>query len=109
MTTKIFTAAGKVQGVMFRQTLIRGLLKKNLSGGAANMPERDKVKFFISGEDKIIIEFIKVLKSAKELNNWGARVETLEEIEGEVLPEEYEVTTENVNDFDWSPNVSMYL
>jgi len=106
---RVFKGTGKVQGVMFRQTLIRAAQKRGLSGGAANLVNSKSVQFYLSGEEELINEIISFLKSGKELNDWGACIEDLVELEEKVVAENYEVTTENVDDFEWSPNVTMYL
>ena len=39
---KSFEVFGKVQGIMFRQTFIRGLEKRKISGGATNDPQNKR-------------------------------------------------------------------
>ena len=42
IVSKSFEVHGKVQNVMFRQTFIRGAMKRHLSGGATNDPENER-------------------------------------------------------------------
>lgn len=101
---------GKVQGVMFRQTLMRALITRNLQGGATNHKEKsDEVSFTVTGEPCLIIELIQDLKSGKELNSWGAKVDCLEELENITPVSNHEVTTDNVDQIKWSQGVEFYL
>ena len=101
---------GKVQNIMFRQTLIRGLIKRSLVGGATNHKENgDQVTFTISGDPSLIIELIEDLESGKKLNSWGAQVKSLEKFEHVIPIEDHEVTTENVDQIKWSTGVEFYL
>ena len=43
------------------------------------------------------------------MNNWGSRVDALEEEQTSRLLDDYQVNTTNVNDFNWNPNIVMYL
>jgi len=107
---KHFKARGKVQGIMFRQTFIRGAEKRGLTGGASNCREDRKTAFFCLAGDKDEIEkFIALLKSGIELNNWGCKTEEIEELDIEKSLRDYEVTTENVDKFNWNPNITLYL
>jgi acylphosphatase len=104
---RTFLAKGKVQGVMFRQTLIRGALKRKLKCGASNLPDGNIVKFTLEGDNNLIQEIIDFMKSGKPINNWNAKID---EIIEEGNPESnYQVTSENVDTIHWSPNVEMYL
>jgi hypothetical protein len=40
MASRYFIAIGKVQGVMFRQTIMRGAMKRGIKAGATNLPNR---------------------------------------------------------------------
>ena len=104
---RTFLVKGKVQGVMFRQTLIRGAKKRNLKAGASNLSNRNEARFTLEGDDKLIQEMIDYLKSGRPINNWNARID--EVIEEQVPEASYQVTTENVDTMSWNPNVEMYL
>ncbi len=108
--SKCFDVYGKVQNVMFRQTFIRGALKRQLSGGATNDPEnRGRVLCILEGEEREVEDYILFLGEKKVINSWGATVEKIVQ-NGEEKPlEDYEVTTKNVDHFNWSPNVEMYV
>ena len=101
---------GTVQNVMFRQTFIRALQKKGLRGGATNnTTDSNEVLFTMEGDRQLILDLENKLKTKEKLNSWGALVEEFQEL-SEIIPiEEHQVTTENVDNFKWSPNVEMYL
>ena len=105
-----FRAEGRVQGVMFRQTLIRAAQKRNLRAAASNMPG-GSVTFLLAGDPDKIEEIATGLTSGREINSWGAHVTRLSPLpENEQIPfEKHQVTTENVDDFRWSTGVDMYL
>ncbi|MCO4794593.1 MAG: acylphosphatase [Bacteriovoracaceae bacterium] len=107
---KSYIVKGKVQGVMFRQTLIRAALNRALEGGATNDPiNKNLVRFTLRGDESAILEIITKLTSGDNLNSWGAKVDTLEEL-GEVLDiNVHQVTTHNVDSFNWSGGVEFYL
>ena len=113
VVSKSFDVHGKVQNVMFRQTFIRGAIKRHLSGGATNDPEdKGRVLCMLEGEEKEVEDYINFLEEKKVINSWGATVEKIVKIvQGrEERPiEDYEVTTQNVDHFNWSPNVEMYV
>ena len=78
-----FKVYGKVQGVMFRQTFIRGLLKRKLSGGATNLKD-DKKTVDITIEavtESEILSLIKKLLSLRVINSWGATVQKIQKID----------------------------
>jgi acylphosphatase len=110
MFTRYFLARGEVQGVMFRQTLIRAAIKRDLIAGATNQPNPNEVSFALAGENHKIQEIIDFLKSGKPINNWGAKIMEVVEFTDKKDPiETYQVTTSNVDSFEWSPNVDFYL
>ena len=50
-TRKTFLVKGNVQGIMFRQTVIRGAKKRALKAGATNDPDdRNIVRFTLEGD-----------------------------------------------------------
>lgn len=105
-----YKVIGNVQGVMFRQTLIRGALKRGLQAGATNLSD-GSVSFVLNGEESQIEEIILFLKSGKVINSWKAQVEQLLVLPEEdgILFEDHQVTTDNVDNFNWSEGVEMYL
>src|SRR3990167_3890452 len=97
-TLKCGFVRGKVQGVMFRQTFIRALLKRQLAGGATNdVADRDRVNFTIQGDEQKIGEVLGRLTSVVPLNSWGAIVTQLELLESPIPIDQHEVTTANVD------------
>ena len=49
------------------------------------------------------------MKGGKPLNSWGAKATTVEELESGPAIDEYQVTTDNVDEFKWKENVTFYL
>lgn len=81
---------------------------------SASSLQRDKVVFYLKGDDSKIVEIVDFLRAGKEMNNWGARVTRLDEITADEAardPERarYQVTTSNVDDRQWDPNVEFYI
>ena len=109
-TERHFQVDGRVQGVMFRQTLIRAAQKRGLRAAASNMPD-GSVTFLLAGDPGKIEEIVTELTSGREINSWGARVEKLSPLpENQRIPfEKHQVTTGNVDEFRWSTGVDMYL
>jgi acylphosphatase len=106
---RFFLAKGHVQGVMFRQTLIRGALKRSLRAGATNLPGGSDVAITLDGDDTAILDIIKAARDLKPLNSWGAAIEELIEQDGGRKIQRHQVTTDNVDEFSWNPNVNMFL
>ena len=105
-----YRARGRVQRIMFRQTMIRAALKRGLEAGVSNNPRRrDIVYIALKGTAERIKDMVEWLTSGKDLNNWGSRVDALEEEHTSRLLVDYQVNTNNVNDFNWNPNIVMYL
>jgi acylphosphatase len=104
---RTFLVKGKVQGVMFRQTLIRGAQKRKLKAGASNLVSGNQVRFTLEGDNNLIQEMVDFLKSGRPINNWNAKID--EVIEENTPETSYQVTTENVDTMNWNPNVEMYL
>ena len=110
VVSKSFDVHGKVQNVMFRQTFIRGAIKRDLSGGATNDPkDQGRVLCMLEGEEKEVEDYINFLEEKKVINSWGATVEKIVQDREERPIEDYEVTTQNVDHFNWSPKVEMYV
>lgn len=109
VVTRSFRATGKVQNVMFRQTLIRAMLRRGLAGGATNRKDdRGAVDFTVVGAPSTIQELIDRLGDGGPLNDWGARAESVVPL-AETDYKSHQVTTENVDQFKWNPNVEMYI
>jgi len=106
---RFFLVKGNVQGVMFRQTLIRAAQKRSLRAGATNLPGGSEVAITLDGDDKAILEIIKAAKALKPLNSWGAAIEELKEQQGGRKIQRHQVTTDNVDEFSWNPNINMFL
>lgn len=107
-----FDVYGNVQKVMFRQTLMRGALKRGLFAAASNDPtDRNHVSCYIQGDDKACEELIERLASGIKLNSWGASVSELKRAQNisERDFTKYEVSTENVDDINWSSGVEFFL
>jgi len=107
--TGYFLAHGKVQGVMFRQTIIRGAQKRGLAAGATNLPGGTEVAITLSGDEAAIDEIMEAVRELKPLNSWGASVVRLEAREEGLSLGEHQVTTENVGNYAWNPNIDMFL
>ena len=76
--TKYFGVRGKVQNVMFRQTFIRGAIKRELVAGATNDSENQgRVFCILKGNEKAIENYVSFLKEKKFINSWGATVENI--------------------------------
>ena len=110
MIVKSFEVFGKVQGVMFRQTFIRGLIKRGIDGGASNIDNNKKsVRISIEAEsEKTINSVIKELVDKKVINSWQATIESIIEI-NTIEINAHEVTTKNVDDYKWSSGVEFYF
>jgi acylphosphatase len=95
---------------MFRQTFIRAAQKRGLDGAATNLPDGG-VSCFLAGAEGKIGEILNGLQSGREINSWGARVERLVPLDSEsgLAFHRHQVTTANVDSYNWSPDVEMYL
>jgi acylphosphatase len=113
---------GRVQQVMLRQTVIRALAKRNLVGGATNRKDGSgavdiTIVVTRTGDcdddpehaDDVIRGFVDLLKRTKPLNNWGARVDDIVPLPAVIPYKSHQVTTDNVDTFNWNPNVEMYI
>ena len=107
---KSFKVYGKVQNVMFRQTLIRGLQSRNLRGGATNNTDAEKsVSITIDAPEEKVKEVIQKLLALKVINSWNATVEKIDELPNSIVVQDHEVTTENVDQIKWSEGVEFYF
>jgi acylphosphatase len=106
---RFFLVQGNVQGVMFRQTLIRAAQKRSLRAGATNLPGGCEVAVTLDGDDDAIMEMMKAARELKPLNSWGAAIDELVEQSGGRHIRVHQVTTDNVDDFSWNPSVNMFL
>lgn len=108
---RCFEARGRVQNVMFRQTLIRAMQKRALAGGASNdKHNKTLVRVTMRGPSASVEALVEILRSGRAINDWGAKVATLKEVEdGGWRIEQHQVTTNNVDARNWNPNVTMYI
>ncbi|MCP5244521.1 MAG: acylphosphatase [Burkholderiales bacterium] len=105
-----FYVTGNVQNVMFRQTFIRGAQKRKLKAGATNdANDRNRVHCSLAGDETAVDELINTLREGKPINSWNAYVEELHVLDCFIEISEHQVTTDNVNRFQWSPKVEFYL
>ncbi len=105
-----FYVAGNVQGVMFRQTFIRGAQKRKIKAGATNDSKKHHlVHCSLEGEESVVEEMINKLREVKPLNSWNAQVKELHFYDHFIKFSDHQVTTDNVNDYNWSPDVDFYL
>jgi acylphosphatase len=101
---------GRVQDVMFRQTIMRAAIARGLVAGVTNVrTDRTRVDISLKGDQAKIQEIIDGLKSGKQLNSWGARCDTTEIVRTGKEPLEHEVNTGNVDDIEWVKGVKFYL
>lgn len=111
MSHYYFNVYGKVQKVMFRQTFIRGALKRGLVAAASNdKMDVSRVSCYIKGDKESCLDLLSSLESKMVLNSWGAKVERIEYLgKGQANLEDYQVSTENVEEFSWTEGVEFYL
>eukprot|EP01087_Luapelamoeba_hula_P003242 TRINITY_DN13040_c0_g1_i1.p1 TRINITY_DN13040_c0_g1~~TRINITY_DN13040_c0_g1_i1.p1 ORF type:complete len:112 (-),score=23.90 TRINITY_DN13040_c0_g1_i1:226-561(-) len=108
--TRFFQARGKVQNVMFRQTLMRGAQKRGITAGATNTPsDASLVTFTLSGDKDKVNEVVEFIRAGNELNEWGAKVSDLKEEDDGTPVLQHEVNTSNVDSIQWTTGVAMYL
>ena len=109
--TNVFCSAiGRVQNVMFRQTIIKGALKRGLQCGATNnKDDTRKVEISLTGPKENIDDFLNILRSGKELNSWGAYVDRVEMNDNGIPPLQHKINSNNVNTFNWNQNIDFYL
>ncbi|KAI9917279.1 hypothetical protein PsorP6_012874 [Peronosclerospora sorghi] len=88
---------GKVQNVVFRQTVTCAMQKRVLEGGATK-----------DSQDKNLIQdWIAVLREGKPVKDWGAKATSVDDASSEqgLTLEVHQVTTANVDKNKWNPNV----
>ena len=105
-----FKVSGKVQGVMFRQTFIRASQDRGLKAAASNLSD-GTVSCYIYGPADMIDDMVVKLLSGEPINSWGACVDKIIPIsDPEGIPfEKHQVTTSNVDPFNWRSDIEMYL
>ena len=107
---RYFTFHGHVQYAMFRQTIMRGAIKRGILAGATNCPDdKEKVIASFRGDSSKIDDLVNTLSSGKELNSWHAQVTAHEENQTGKKPEDHEVTTNNVDEIKWPGEVEIYI
>jgi acylphosphatase len=101
---------GKVQNVMFRQTIMRAAIKRGIVAGATNVKsDRTRVDIALDGDPARIQEIVDGLSSGKKLNSWGANCTSVDVVQEGRGPLEHEVNTSNVDNIKWKKGVSFYL
>lgn len=103
---------GKVQNVMFRQTVIRAMQKRGLEGGATNdRQDRNLVRMTLRGDPERVEGLVAALREGKPINDWGARATSVEDVDAErgLALEAHQVTTATVDNHRWNPNCTMFL
>lgn len=110
-TKKVFygIAFGKVQGVLFRRTLMIAAHKRGIMAGVSNDRVLDnKVIFTLWGPTNAVDELVSILKSEKPLNSLGAQCQNvIEETTGE-LPLSHEYNTEDKQCLEEKEGVEFY-
>lgn len=82
------------------QTFIRAAQKRDLRGATTN--GNQSVQLCLSGDNNQIEELISLIKSGKELNSCGARVDKLEELDYGIAFEYHATSTHNYEMFNWN-------
>jgi acylphosphatase len=101
---------GKVQHVMFRQTIMRASAKRGLVAGATNdQSDRTRVDISFEGDVAKIEEIVTGLKSGKQLNSWGAHCTSVEVVEAGKAPLEHEVNTSTLHKMKLRRGVKFFL
>ena len=91
---------------------MRAAQKRGLQAAATNLkvPNRDQVEFVLIGDNEKIEEIISYMKSGAPLNSWKAQVDELKELTTPTIAfAQHQVSTANVDSFNWSPNVTFYI
>jgi len=95
---------------------MRACLKRGLAGGASNdKSNKSRVLFAVEGSNDKIDELVLILKSGQKLNSWGAKCDSVVEQqmhsieEDAICLDQYQVTTNNVDNFRWKSNVEFFI
>ncbi|EAY05093.1 hypothetical protein TVAG_108270 [Trichomonas vaginalis G3] len=108
--TAYFTFHGHVQYAMFRQTIMRGAIKRGIEAGATNCTDdKNKVIATFRGDRAKIDDLVKTIGSGEVLNSWKAQVTSYEENKEGKAIEEHEVTNQNVDTIKWPGEVEIYI
>lgn len=95
---------------MFRQTFIRGSLKRKIKGGVTNDSHNHHlVHCSLEGEASAVDEMMNKLRQGKPINSWNAQVDELHLYDHFIEFSDHQVNTDNVDDYSWSPDVELYL
>jgi len=101
---------GQVQNVMFRQTIIRACIKRDIDAGATNnTDDKSRVDITFFGEESKVNDILSKLKSGEAINSWGARVTKVEINDEGIPPFSHSINTMNVDSVNWNPNVEFYI
>lgn len=107
---RYFVVRGRVQNVMFRQTLVRALQSRGLQGGATNHKlDSSRADLTLFGPSETVNQLVAILATGTLLNSWGAQAQSVEEVETGCSIQTHQVNTDNVNDFRWNLDVVMYI
>ena len=110
MAERHLLVRGKVQGVMFRQTVMRAAQRLGLRAAASNMKQdKSLVKVSLIGDEAKIKQILAGLTNGEPINSWGAKPSKVEDDPSPWSFEKHQVTTDNVDQKKWNPNVKMYL
>jgi acylphosphatase len=105
-----YSIYGKVQGVMFRKTLILAAGKLELAAGASNdNNDTDCVHFSLAGDSRKIETLEQRLMTLESLNSWGAKATKLIKLKNYKKVKTYEVTTLNIEKLQFTSGVEFYL
>jgi acylphosphatase len=105
-----FYVTGNVQEVMFRQTFIRGSLKRKIKGGVTNDSKNHHlVHCSLEGEESVVDEMMNKLREGKPINSWNAQVDELHLYDHFIEFSDHQVNTDNVDDYNWLLGVDFYL
>ena len=99
-----------MQYAMFRQTIMRGAIKRGILAGATNCTDdKNKVIATFEGDEQKIKDLVSVLTSGKELNSWHAVVGSFEKVDEGLPIEQHEVRVDNVDSIKWPGEVEIYI
>eukprot|EP00049_Salpingoeca_infusionum_P012157 m.219468 g.219468 ORF g.219468 m.219468 type:complete len:136 (-) comp15113_c0_seq1:3777-4184(-) len=109
-TNHFYVVKGKVQRVMFRQTLIRAAHGRGLVAGATNLKaHKDTVKVTLQGDGEQIKELVALVRSGMLLNSWGAKATSVTRVKRGIDLSDHQVTTANVDSIKWKSGVTFHL